>query len=81
MKDYKLLALLHAEDIGVIEYSVSGSVMSYWTLYDDGFWFVEYDLLSGLETRELEIPYIIGDPVPEFLLSAHGGTLYNYFEG
>ena len=79
--DYAHEALIHAEYIGVSEYRVDGTMMTYWSLFDEGFWFITYDLFMGEETRELRIPWRGKDKIPEFLKTETGATLYNYFEG
>ena len=79
--DYAHEALIHAEYIGVCEYRVNGTMMEYWSLYDEGFWFITYDLFMGEETRDLRIPWRKGAKIPDEFTGPHGGTLYNYFEG
>ena len=69
------------EYMGVCEYRVNGTMMEYWSLYDEGFWFITYDLFMGEETRDLRIPWRRGAKIPDEFTGPHGGTLYNYFEG
>lgn len=79
--DYENMALLEAEKRGVYQYKVTGKIMEYWTLYEDGFWLVQYNLDTKQEKRELKIPWTMGDPIPEGLETKTGSTLYNYFAG
>jgi hypothetical protein len=78
---FEHIALLHAEKIGVYEYSVSKHYMEYWSLFEDGFHFYRVDL-NNLERKELGfIRWRIKDDytVPAFLLTPEGYTKYNYF--
>ena len=79
--DYSHLALVHAEEIGVIEYKVNGRYMEYWSfLENEGFYFIRHDLDSGKDVfRGANIPY--DGVVPAFLMTETGATLYNYMEG
>ena len=80
---FENLALHLAEKHGIIEYKVNKNYMEYWTLYDDGFWFIRVDL-NTLEREEVcNLPWTKDDglPVPAFLVTREGHTMYNYFEG
>jgi len=75
-------ALIHAEYIGVYEYSVSGTIMEYWSFYgqNEGWFFVRYDLQAGREIfRGANIPWM--GFIPEFLKTETGATRYNYMCG
>lgn len=80
---FKELALRYAEDHGVIEYKVSKNYMEYWSLYEDGFWFIRVDLNTNDREEVCNLPWSKDDglPVPAFLVTREGHTLYNYFEG
>ena len=80
---FKHLALLYGERHGVYEYKVTKEFMEYWSLYDDGFYFYRIDLNTNERTEVCHLPWRKEDgyPVPAFLLSKEGYTLYNYFEG
>lgn len=78
------LARRRAEQIGVYEYKVNGKFMEYWSFFSgEGFRFIQFNLLTGEERREGFIPWRREDgiPVPAFLKSASGTTLYNYNVG
>ena len=83
--DYESRALVHAEEIGVIEYKVNGSYMEYWSFFgNEGFYFVRHDLDSGEDVfRGANIPWdgSLSNPVPAFLVADGGGLLYNYLQG
>lgn len=83
MSENERLALFHAEKIGVYEYLLNGDWMEYWSLFDDGFYFIRYNVQDGTELRDGFIPWTKQDgrPVPEFLITEHGHTKYNYFCG
>lgn len=76
-------ALIYAEQIGVYEYSVSGTIMEYWSFYgqNEGWIFVRYDLASGAEIfRGGNIPW--QGFIPAFLKDpVTGATRYNYMVG
>lgn len=78
------MALVYAEEKGIIEYHVNGKFMEYWSFYgSEGWYFVRYDLEQKKETfRGAHIPWddSMDQPVPAFLRSS-GGTSYNYFQG
>lgn len=80
---FKDIALRHAEKIGVYEYTVNGSYMEYWSLFDEGFYFFRVDLntLEREEVCHLHWEKSEGYPVPAFLKTPEGYTLYNYFCG
>lgn len=80
---FKDLALRHAEKIGVYEYTVNGSFMEYWSLFDEGFYFFRTDLntLEREEVCHLHWSKEEGYPVPAFLKTPEGYTKYNYFCG
>lgn len=80
---FRDLALRYAERHGVYEYKVNRHLMEYWSLYDDGFWFIRVDLNTEERTTVCHLPWSLqsGIPVPSFLLSPEGYTRYNYFEG
>lgn len=80
--DYEEEARIYSEAVGIYQdFGVVGTVLTYWSLYEDGFWKVEKDLFFGDVKRSLEIPWQKGDKIPEFLIGEQGGTLYNYFCG
>ena len=81
--EYKQKALIHAEHIGVYEYTVNGKYMEYWSFYEDGFHFMRVDLDTNDGSEVGYIPWYKGDgyPIPAFLLSDAGATLYNYCTG
>ena len=83
MPTYKDRALRHAESIGVYEYKVNGKYMEYWSLFYDGFYFYRYDIEADNTTVICHLPWRKeeGFPVPAFLLSETGATLYNYLVG
>ena len=74
-------ALVRAEEIGVIEYKVNGSLMEYWSFYgSEGWYFIRYDLELEKEVfRGANIPW--NGVIPAFLMTKTGATLYNYMEG
>ena len=81
--DWNKQALIHAEDIGVYEYSVSGTIMEYWSYYGpgEGWYFIRYDLALNAEIfRGANIPWM--GFIPEFLKDpVTGATRYNYMVG
>ena len=80
--DYDHLALVHAEEIGVIEYKVNGKYMEYWSFFGthEGWYFIRHDLDEGKDVfRGANIPW--NGIIPAFLLTDTGATLYNYMEG
>lgn len=80
---FKDLALRYAETHGIYEYKVNKSYMEYWSLYEEGFYFIRVDL-NTLEREEVcHLPWTkeVDLPVPAFLVTREGHTLYNYFEG
>ena len=81
---FKGIALRHAEEIGVIEYTVNKAYMEYWSLYEDGFYFFRTDLNTLKREEVCHLPWIKeeGYPIPAFLLTeVKGFTKYNYFCG
>lgn len=78
--DWNNKALLYAEKIGIYEYSVSGTIMEYWSFFgqNEGWIFVRYDLEKGKEIfRGANIPWM--GYIPEFLKDTEtGATRYNY---
>lgn len=84
-KDYDLEALKHAEEIGVIEYRVNGSLMEYWSFFgSEGWYFIRHDLDKKKDIfRGANIPWdsSLPQPIPAFLMTEHGSTLYNYMQG
>lgn len=81
--DWNQKALIHAEDIGVYEYAVSGTIMQWWSFYGpaEGWVFVQYDLSTDAEIfRGANIPWM--GYIPEFLKDpVTGATRYNYMCG
>ena len=78
------LALQYAERIGIIEYKVNQNYMEYWSLYEDGFYFIRIDLNTERREELCHLPWAKDDdiPIPAFLLSeVKGYTKYNYFVG
>ena len=77
------LALRYAENHGIYEYKVNREFMEYWSLYDDGFWFIRVDLNTLIREEVCHLPWTMEDgyPVPSFLTTPEGYTKYNYFEG
>lgn len=70
MSGYEHKALCYAEQIGVIEYSVNGKWIEYWSFFPgEGFRFIQRNLDTGEENREGFIPWTLesGRPLPEFL--------------
>ena len=84
-KDYDLEALKHAEEIGVIEYRVNGNLMEYWSFFgSEGWYFIRYDLDKKKDIfRGANIPWdsSLPQPIPAFLMTESGSTLYNYMQG
>lgn len=80
---FKELALRYAENHGIIEYKVNKNYMEYWSLYEEGFYFIRIDLNTCNREEVCHLPWTKDDdiPVPAFLLTREGHTLYNYFEG
>jgi len=82
MSENERLALFHAEKIGVYEYKLNGDWMEYWSYFPgEGFRFIQYNVQDGMEYRDGFIPWDLQRdrrPIPAFLISEHGGTLYNY---
>lgn len=80
---FKELALRYAEKHGIIEYKVNSNYMEYWSLYEEGFYFYRVDLNTDgrCQVCHLEWHKEDGYPVPAFLVTREGHTLYNYFEG
>lgn len=86
MSKYELEALKYAEEVGIIEYKVNGNLMEYWTFYgqSEGWRFVRYDLDKKKEVfRGAAIPWnaSLENPIPAFLMTERGSTLYNYMQG
>ena len=81
-KDYGEKALRRADEKGIIEYTVNGNLMEYWSFYDgEGWYFVRYDLDREEEVfRGANIPFrpSLKIPIPAFLRAPSGGLLYNY---
>lgn len=80
---FKDLALRYAETHGIYEYKVNKNYMEYWSLYEDGFSFYRVDLNTNGRIQVCHLPWTKEDdiPIPAFLKTAEGYTLYNYFEG
>lgn len=80
---FKELALRYAEKRGIIEYKVNSNYMEYWSLYEEGFYFYRVDLNTDEKCQvcHLEWHKEDGYPIPAFLVTREGHTLYNYFEG
>lgn len=78
-KVYTAKARERAEAIGVTEYSVNGRFMEYWSFYgSEGWYFVRHDLDKGEDVfRGANIPFGEDSPIPAFLLTKTGATLYN----
>ena len=77
-------ALKYAESIGIYEYEVQRQYIEYWSFFKgEGFRFVRRNLISGVEDRGTLIPWTMADPypVPKFLRTEGGATLYNYNVG
>lgn len=81
--DYNQKALIYAEKFGIYEYKVNGKYMEYWSLYEEGFYFwrVNLDTNGKSLVCHLEWHKDDGFPIPAFLLTETGATLYNYFCG
>lgn len=83
MIDWNHKALCHAEQIGIYEYEVSGTVMEYWSFFGpaEGWIFVRYDLALNAEIfRGAQIPW--QGFIPAFLKDpVTGATRYNYMVG
>ena len=81
--DYKEKALRYAEEHGMYEYKVNGKYMEYWSLYSDGFHFYRVDLDTEAWEEAGAIAWDVqeGKPVPAFLKTETGTTLYNYYCG
>lgn len=77
------LALRYAEQHGIIEYQVNRSYMEYWSLYEEGFYFIRVDLNTSDREEVCHLPWNKADglPIPAFLTTREGHTKYNYFEG
>lgn len=82
-KTYAAKALKRAEAIGVYEYNVNGRFMEYWSFFgSEGWYFVRHDLDKGEDVfRGANIPFGEDSPIPAFLLTKTGATLYNYMVG
>lgn len=79
---WALRALIYAEKRGIYEYTVSGSTMEYWSLYEDGFWKSIVNLDDGSKKSERKIPWTGPECIPEFLENpVTGATRYNYMVG
>lgn len=80
---YAEKALRYAENHGIIEYGVNGSVMEYLSFYgqDEGWWYIAIDLESMREIyRGKAFPWL--GWIPYWLKAQdNGGLLYNYMEG
>ena len=76
------LALFHAEKIGITEYVLNDDWMEYWSFFPgEGFRFIRYNVQDGTEYRDGFIPWNGKNdnrPVPAFLKTEDGATLYNY---
>lgn len=81
--DYKEEALRYAEDHGIYEYKVNEKYIEYWSMYEDGFYFVRVNLDTeeSLLVCHIEWHKEDGIPVPAFLKTESGATKYNYFCG
>lgn len=80
---FKDLALRYAETHGIYEYKVNKNYMEYWSLYEEGFYFYRVNLDTNGRLQVCHLPWTKEDdiPVPAFLKTAEGYTLYNYFKG
>lgn len=79
---YAEKALRYAENYGIIEYAVNGSIMEYLSFYgqDEGWWYIAIDLESMREIyREKAFPWL--GWIPYWLKAENGGLKYNYMEG
>lgn len=86
MGKYEKKALLRAEQIGVTEYQVNGSIMEYWSFFgqSEGWYFIRYDLKAEREIfRGANIPWDarVRHPIPMFLRTYTGALKYNYIFG
>ena len=82
MTEVERKALRYAEQNGIIEYGVNGSVMEYLTFYgqDEGWWYIAIDLESMREIYRGQAFQWLGF-IPYWLKSENGGLKYNYMEG
>lgn len=80
---FNSLALRYAESHGICEYKVNKEFMEYWSLYEDGFYFIRIDLNTNDREEVCRLPWDKNDgyPIPSFLMTPEGFTKYNYFEG
>ena len=86
LSGYELEALKHAEEIGVLEWKVNGNIMEYWSFFGqgEGWYFVRHDLDKKKDVfRGANIPWdsSLPQPIPAFLMTERGATLYNYMQG
>lgn len=82
--NWKECGIMYAEWAGIYEYTLSGSIMEYWTFYgqNEGWIFVRVDLSEEYGTeifRGANIPWM--GYIPEFLKTESGATKYNYCVG
>ena len=81
--DWATKALIYAEQIGIYEYAISGTIIQYWSFYgqNEGWLFIQYDLAEEKEIfRGANIPWM--GYIPEFLKDpVTGATRYNYMCG
>ena len=83
--NWEQCAIQYREWYGIYEYTLSGSIMEYWSFYgqNEGWIFVRIDLSMEYGTeifRGANIPWI--GYIPEFLKNPEtGATKYNYMVG
>lgn len=85
MTDYAQKALIYAEQHGIIEYDVNGSIMEYMIFYGpaEGWVYVAVEL-DREEPMEIVRETAFGwhGWIPYWLMKAsNGGLRYNYMEG
>ena len=71
--------IAYCEQHGIYEvYSVKGNVITYYSYFgSEGFYKITKNIITGKGTRA-QLRY---KHTPKFLISANGGTKYNYFCG
>ena len=85
MTEFERKALCYAEEYGIIEYSVNGSIMEYMSFYGpaEGWVYVAVEL-DREEPKEIIREQAFGwhGWIPYWLIKAeNGGLKYNYMEG
>ena len=84
MNEFEQKALRYAEEHGIIEYGVTGSVMEYLSFYgpEEGWVYVAVEL-DRPEPKEFlrkpAFPWL--GWIPYWLKAENGGLKYNYMEG